>query len=242
MLDLLIKGGTLVDGTGAPRTPGDVGIRDGRIVALGPVREDAARTIDAAGLVVAPGFIDAHTHFDAQVFWDGAVTPSPQHGVTTIVGGNCGFSVAPLSDESGPYLKRMLARVEGIPVEALDAGVPWSWRSFGDYLSALEGRLAVNAAFMVGHSAIRRAVSGDHHTLRRNLPGVILKLDTFGPEFGDHGFVVDQIAKNRKRACLGHLDCHGYGVPHAKAHAQVFCADDFHGSAGKIAFTLHCKV
>ncbi len=161
MLDLLIQGGTLVDGTGAPRRQGDVGIRDGRIVAVGEVNEEAKRVVDATGLVVAPGFIDSHTHFDAQVFWDGAVTPSPQHGVTTIVGGNCGFSVAPLSDESGPYLMRMLARVEGIPVEALEEGVPWSWRSFDEYLSALEGKLAVNAAFMVGHSAIRRAVMAE---------------------------------------------------------------------------------
>ncbi len=160
MLDLLIQGGTLIDGTGAARRSGDVGIRDGRIVAVGDVQEESAQTIDATGLIVAPGFIDSHTHFDAQVFWDGAVTPSPQHGVTTIVGGNCGFSVAPLSDESGPYLMRMLARVEGIPVEALEEGVPWDWRSFADYLGALEGRLAVNAAFMVGHSAIRRAVMG----------------------------------------------------------------------------------
>ena len=161
MLDVIIKGGTVVDGSGAPRREADVGIRDGRIAAIGTIDELARETIDATGKIVAPGFIDIHTHYDAQVFWDGTLSPSPFHGVTSIVGGNCGFSIAPLSPDAGDYLMRMLARVEGMPLESLQEGVPWSWQSFGEYLDLLEGKLAVNAGFMVGHSALRRVVMGE---------------------------------------------------------------------------------
>jgi N-acyl-D-aspartate/D-glutamate deacylase len=160
MLDCLIRGGTVIDGTGVPGVRAEVGIRDGRIVAIGAVDEDARRTLDAAGKVISPGFVDVHTHYDAQAFWDPMLSPSPLHGVTTIFGGNCGFSVAPLSEEAGGYLCEMLARVEGMPLEALQAGVPWDWSSFDDYLSRFEGRLGVNAGFLVGHSALRRVVMG----------------------------------------------------------------------------------
>jgi N-acyl-D-aspartate/D-glutamate deacylase len=161
MLDVVITGGTLVDGTGTPARRGDVGIRDGRISVVGDVAERAREEIDARGKIVAPGFVDVHTHYDAQVFWDATLSPSPFHGVTSIVGGNCGFSIAPLSDTAGEYLMRMLARVEGMPLESLREGVPWDWRSFGEYLDRLERRIAVNAGFMVGHSALRRVVMGE---------------------------------------------------------------------------------
>lgn len=161
MLDCIIKDGTLVDGTGTARRQADVGIRDGRIAATGKITESAKQTIDAGGKIVAPGFVDIHTHFDAQAFWDPALTPSSLHGVTTVVGGNCGFSIAPLTPEAGPYLMRMLSRVEGMPLEALEAGVPWDWRAFGEYLDRLEGKLAINAGFLVGHSALRRVVMGE---------------------------------------------------------------------------------
>jgi len=161
MLDVRIDGGTLVDGTGAPGRRGSLGLRDGRIAALGDVTEPARRTIDATGRIVAPGFVDIHTHYDAQVFWDTLLSPSSLHGVTTVVGGNCGFSIAPLNKEAGAYLMPMLARVEGMPLESLEQGVPWDWQSFGEYLGRLEGRLALNAGFLVGHCAIRRVVMGE---------------------------------------------------------------------------------
>jgi len=161
MLDIKITGGTIIDGTGAEPRRADVGIRDGRLVAIGEVDEDARETIDATGEIVCPGFIDVHTHYDAQVFWDGTLSPSSNHGVTTVFAGNCGFSIAPLSPEAGSYLMRMLARVEGMPLESLQEGVPWDWKSFGEYLAKLDGNLSINAGFMVGHSAIRRVVMGE---------------------------------------------------------------------------------
>ena len=168
MLDVIIRGGDVVDGTGAPRRRADVGISGDRIVQIGKVDADAPLIIDAKGKVVTPGFVDVHTHFDAQVFWDGALTPSPLHGVTTALAGNCGFTIAPLSDDpaDGDYLMRMLARVEGMPLESLQTGVPWNWKSTAQYLDAIEGRLGINAGFMVGHSALRRVVMGADATKR----------------------------------------------------------------------------
>jgi N-acyl-D-aspartate/D-glutamate deacylase len=161
MLDWIIRGGKVVDGSGGPARMADVGIRDGRIATIGKIEEEARDEIDARGKTVAPGFVDVHTHYDAQVFWDGTLSPSPFHGVTSVIGGNCGFSIAPLAPEAGDYLMRMLARVEGMPLESLREGVPWSWKSFDDYLTCIEGTLSVNAGFMVGHSAIRRVVMGE---------------------------------------------------------------------------------
>ncbi|MDG2002201.1 MAG: amidohydrolase family protein, partial [Novosphingobium sp.] len=161
MLDKKIIGGTIVDGSGSPGFSGDIGIKDGRIVAIGKVDEDAAEIIDASGRIVAPGFVDSHTHYDVQAFWDPTLSPSCYHGVTTIVGGFCGFSVAPLSAESGPYIRRMLSRVEGMPLETLEAASDWGWSSFGEYLDRVEGSIGINAGFFAGHSAIRRAVMGE---------------------------------------------------------------------------------
>ena len=161
MLDRVIRGGVVIDGTGAPRRSADVGIRDGRIAAIGKIDEPARETIDADGAIVAPGFIDIHTHYDAQLLWDSAATPSCFHGVTTIIGGNCGFTIAPLGSDGPGYIRRMLARVEGMPLEALEAGPDWGWRSYGEFLDGLDTGLAINAGFLVGHSALRHAVMGE---------------------------------------------------------------------------------
>lgn len=171
MLDHLIVGATVVDGTGAPARVADIGLRDGRIAAIAApgtlTPEDAVTAEDATGLVVCPGFVDPHTHYDAQLFWDPYATPSMNHGVTTVAGGNCGFTLAPLNParpEDADYTRRMMSKVEGMALAALEEGVDWSWHTFGEYLDALEGRIAVNAGFMVGHCALRRHVMGEAAT------------------------------------------------------------------------------
>ena len=160
MLDHLIKGGTVVDGTGVPARIADVGIKDGRIVSVGEITDEATNVIDAAGLLVIPGVIDPHTHYDAQLFWDAGASPSNVHAVTTVIGGNCGFTLAPLRAEDAAYTREMMASVEGMSVAALQEGVPWNWESFGEYLERLDGNVGVNAAFLVGHCALRRYVMG----------------------------------------------------------------------------------
>jgi N-acyl-D-aspartate/D-glutamate deacylase len=161
MLDLVIRGGDVIDGTGVSRRRADVGVRDGRVVEIGAVDEKAARTIDAEGRVVTPGFVDVHTHYDAQVFWDPTLSPSPLHGVTTVLGGNCGFTIAPLVPSEAEYLMKMLARVEGMPLDALAVGVPWDWTTTAEYFEHFDDSLSVNAGFLVGHCALRRVVMGE---------------------------------------------------------------------------------
>jgi N-acyl-D-aspartate/D-glutamate deacylase len=219
--DVIIKGGEVVDGTGAARRRADVAVKDGRIVAIGEVAGEAAQVIDATGKVVAPGFVDVHTHFDAQVFWDGALTPSPLHGVTTVLAGNCGFTIAPLSTDpaDGEYLMRMLARVEGMPLESLREGVPWSWTTTPEYFDAIDGNLGVNAAFMVGHSAIRRVVMGEDANRRESTDEELAAMKRLlhdGLEAGGLGF-----SSSWART---HNDADGHMVPSRNATREELLA------------------
>ncbi len=161
-LDLLIRNGTIVDGSGAARYRGDVAIDKGRIVEIGRIRSTAGRTIDADGLIVAPGFIDGHTHMDAQVAWDPIGSCSCWHGVTTVVMGNCGFALAPCKPQAREWFARCLTAVEDIPTEAMLAGIDWTWESFPEYLATVE-RLpkAINYGAYIGHSALRMYVMGE---------------------------------------------------------------------------------
>ncbi|TDJ00158.1 MAG: hypothetical protein E2O73_06350 [Deltaproteobacteria bacterium] len=164
--DLLIRGGRVVDGTGMPAYRADVAVKDGRIVRIGRVQEQGERTIDAAGAIVAPGFIDVHTHYDVQLDWDPLATPSCYHGVTTVLTGNCGFTLAPSKPEDVAWLAAMLSRVEGMSKEALATGFEFKGGSFGEFWDRLEGRLGVNAGGYVGHCAVRRWVMGDQASER----------------------------------------------------------------------------
>ncbi|NRA03121.1 MAG: amidohydrolase family protein [Myxococcales bacterium] len=167
--DLLIRGGTLVDGTGAPPRSGDLGVRDGRITALGEVTGDATQTLDASGKVVAPGFVDIHTHYDAQVFWDRMLSISPWHGVTSVVVGNCGFGIAPTRPEHRDLILRTLENVEGMSLAALREGIgeDWPFETFPEFLDAIESRgTAINLGALVGHTPVRLSVLGEASTER----------------------------------------------------------------------------
>ncbi|MCW5738140.1 MAG: amidohydrolase family protein [Enhydrobacter sp.] len=160
-LDTVIRGGTVVDGSGNTRFTGDIGIRDGRIVEIGKVTTPASRTLDADGLIVSPGFIDGHTHMDAQVAWDPLGSCSCWHGVTSVVMSNCGFALAPCKPEDREWFARCLSAVEDISTEAMAAGIDWTWETFPEYLATVD-RLpkAINYGMYIGHSALRMYVMG----------------------------------------------------------------------------------
>ncbi len=162
MLDLVIRGGTIVDGSGAAAFTGDVGVQGGRIVSVGAVAERGRRELDAKGLLVTPGFVDVHTHYDGQATWDALLTPSCWHGVTTVVMGNCGVGFAPLRPGSNDYLIKLMEGVEDIPGTVLAEGIDWSWESFPEYLDALARKpRALDVAAQVPHAALRFYVMGD---------------------------------------------------------------------------------
>jgi hypothetical protein len=161
-LDLVIRNGKVVDGSGRPGRRADVAVRDGIIVEVGEVQGRGATELDADGLVVCPGFVDGHTHYDAQVFWDLRLSPSCWQGVTSVVVGNCGFTLAPAHTDARDLVLRNLERAEDIPKEALDHGVDWSWERFSGYLDALDAlSLGVNVGAYVGHSALRTWAMGE---------------------------------------------------------------------------------
>jgi N-acyl-D-amino-acid deacylase len=183
MYDLIIRNGTIVDGSGMPRFRGDVGIAEGKIAAIGKVRESARETIDADGHIVAPGLIDAHTHMDAQVFWDALGTCSCWHGVTSVVMGNCGFSLAPCGEKDKLLVMRNLERAEDISPEAMEAGIKWSWTTFAEYLDAVERQpKGINYAAYMGHSALRTYVMGQRAF---DEPATTEDLQMMGEELGN---------------------------------------------------------
>src|SRR5881394_2127874 len=160
--DLVIKNGTVVDGTGAKRYQADVAIQGGKIAEIGKVTEGAKRTIDAHGLVVAPGFVDPHTHYDAQICWDGAVTPSSWHGVTSVVMGNCGVGIAPCKPETREIAMKDLVNVEGIPFDVLNKGITWDWETFPEFMDAAAARQpSLNLAFIAPLTPFRHYVMGE---------------------------------------------------------------------------------
>ncbi len=165
--DLIVKDARIVDGTGKAAYGGDVAVQDGRIAAVGDVSGSATRVIDAGGQVVAPGFIDAHTHYDAQLMWDPTANPSTCHGVTTVLTGNCGYTLAPVRGEDQDYLMGVFSAAEEVPKKALQLFAPFAWETYPDYLNALRNsRLGLNVVSQIGHSALRRYVMGEAALVR----------------------------------------------------------------------------
>ncbi len=165
--DLLIKGGTIVDGTGKPRFAGNVAIKDGLIAAVGDVDGDATRVIDASGHIVAPGFIDCHTHYDAQMFWDATIDPATWHGITSMVVGNCGFTLAPVRPDDTDYALGLFSATEEVPLDVLTENLPLEWESFPQYLDRIDNvPCSINTLTLFGHAAVRRYVMGADSILR----------------------------------------------------------------------------
>jgi len=195
MYDLLLKNGRIYDGSGMPGYNGNLAVQDGKIVEMGRVNGGAKRTLNLDGLSVAPGFIDPHTHLDAQLFWDPLGTSSCFHGVTSVVVGNCGLSLAPAKPEDRDAVIKSFVRVEAISRRVLEEGIQWKWTSTGEYLSALGTRLGVNAAALVGHIAVRHYVMGEDAVERQATPEEIAKMKELvraGMEAGAVGFSTNQ--------------------------------------------------
>ncbi len=188
--DIVICGGTIVDGTGAAPYSGDVGVKDGRVAEIGHIAPNGSEVIDADGLTVSPGFIDLHTHLDAQVGWDPDLTPISWHGVTTALMGNCGVTFAPCKPADRQFLAGMMESVEDIPAQAIMSGLPWTWESYGDYLSAVETlKPGLNIAGLVGHSAVRYYVMGERSFVEEATPDEVSRMARIVGEALDAGAV-----------------------------------------------------
>jgi N-acyl-D-aspartate/D-glutamate deacylase len=205
VLDTLIRGGTLIDGTGGARRQANVGIRDGRIVSVGEIDETAKREIDAGGLLVTPGWVDVHTHYDGQVTWDPHVTPSSLHGVSTVVMGNCGVGFAPAAADRHEWLIGLMEGVEDIPGTALAEGIRWAWESFPDYLDAIDGSPhAIDIGAQVPHGALRAFVMGERGADHTALPSAreiaeMGRLAREGLEAGALGFSSSRTRNHRTK-------------------------------------------
>jgi N-acyl-D-amino-acid deacylase len=193
--DLVIKGGRIYDGSGMPSYLGDVAIKDGRIVETGRIGGEAKRVLQADGLAVSPGFIDFHTHLDAQLLWDPLATSSCFHGVTTVIPGNCALALAPCKEQDQDTILKSFERVEAISLPALRAGVQWGWTTFPQYLDRLRGRLGVNVAALMGHCALRQFVMGNAAMERAATPAEISQMKEIlkaGVRAGAMGFSTNQ--------------------------------------------------
>jgi N-acyl-D-aspartate/D-glutamate deacylase len=193
--EMLIKGGRIYDGSGLPSFLGDVAISDGRIVETGRINGQADRVINADGLAVSPGFIDFHTHLDAQLLWDPIATSSCFHGITTVIPGNCALALAPCKEQDHDSILRSFERVEAISLPALRAGVEWDWTTFPQYLNRLRGRLGVNVGALMGHCALRQFVMGSAATERAATPAEIAQMKEVlkdGVRAGAIGFSTNQ--------------------------------------------------
>lgn len=206
--DLIIKNGKIIDGSGLPGFHGDVGIRNGRIVDVGSVSGDARRVLNADGMAVSPGIIDNHTHYDAQVTWDPLCTFSCYHGATTVVTGNCSLALAPAHKEDREALAGVLSHVEAIPLEAIRTGVTWSWETIPEYLDALDRRLGVNVACLIGHSAVRRYVMGEDSQERQATDEEVAAMKAIVREGIEAGAVGVSFERN-----LRHFDWNGRLAP-----------------------------
>ncbi len=186
--DLLIKNGTVIDGTGAPGRHADIAVSGGKIIDIGKIKDSAKKVIDASDCVVAPGFIDPHTHYDAQICWDGAVTPSPWHGVTSVVMGNCGVGIAPCRPGDREVAMRDLVNVEAIPFEVLNAGITWDWETFPQFMNAADARKpALNLAFLAPLTPFRHYVMGAESMERAASPAETTKIKALLGEAMDAG-------------------------------------------------------
>ncbi len=195
MYDLLLKGGRIYDGSGMPGYNGDVAVAGGKIVDMGRLNGGARRTVNVDGLAVSPGFIDPHTHMDAQLFWDPMGTSSCFHGVTSVVVGNCGLSLAPAEAQDREAVIKSFVRVEAISRRVLEEGVKWKWVSTGEYLDALDARLGINVAALVGHIAVRHYVMGEDAVGRAATPDEIVQMRDLvrqGMAAGAVGFSTNQ--------------------------------------------------
>jgi N-acyl-D-aspartate/D-glutamate deacylase len=219
VLDLLLRGGTVVDGSGLPAYTADVGVSEGRVAVVGRVTDQAARVVDADGCVVAPGFIDIHTHYDAQLHFEPTASPSSWHGVTTVITGNCGFSLFPARPGEVGWLCEMLSRVEGMSAETLAAGVTFDGGGIEAFASGLTGRIGVNVGLQAGHSAVRRYVMGDDASTREARPDEVSAMQELlraALAGGAVGFSSSQLDM--------HVDHHGAPVPSNLATAEELVA------------------
>jgi N-acyl-D-aspartate/D-glutamate deacylase len=238
--DTIIKNGTVVDGSGLPKRVADVGIRGGMITDIGRLSGSATRTIDADGLVVMPGIVDAHTHYDPQLTFEPFATSSCFHGVTSVIGGNCGYSIAPVKPADRGWISKFFAKVEGMSPKVLEGGLPWDWESFPSLLEVLDKRLGINAAIYVGHSALRRYAMGEAASERAATPAEVEAMQTMIREAmraGAAGFSSSHAPT--------HVDHFGNPVPSRQAEfseVEALAAAAGEGGAGSICYLARTAV